>query len=258
MAYYFMVESKRGTYLPLDIKKSIYFQLIKTKYQKPNAYTLNEIDSFTMMFNNELELRKTLIAEGLLPIELCNKPLSTRYLIKGEYEKVRHDFLYQKDLEYMANPTKVTEYIMNKYYQNDFVFIQKLANNFMKYHECSSTAPEVLQAATISIREGKRHHLFEEVDKNGDLLLARLTKLLILKYHENYDGVINYQNEVNYRNLHAVVAFISNYEQKQEPIIEQMTIKEFEQNPKKQEPSTETKTRKKVITPLEGQLSFQI
>ena len=75
MAYYFMVESKRGTYLPLDIKKSIYFQLIKTKYQKPNAYTLNEIDSFTMMFNNELELRKTLIAEGLLPIELCNKPL---------------------------------------------------------------------------------------------------------------------------------------------------------------------------------------
>ena len=51
-----------------------------------------------MMFNNEQELRKVLISEGILPIELHNKPLSSRLLIKGKYEKVRHDFLYQKDM----------------------------------------------------------------------------------------------------------------------------------------------------------------
>ena len=34
MAYYFMVESKKGTYIPLEIKQSIYFQTVKTKYTK--------------------------------------------------------------------------------------------------------------------------------------------------------------------------------------------------------------------------------
>jgi len=134
MAYYFMVESKRGKYIPLEIKNSIYFQIEKTKYSKPCAYTLEEIDSFTMMFNNEQELRNVLTSEGLLPTELSNKTLSTRLLNKGEYEKVRHDFLYQKDIEYILDPSKVVEFIMKKYYENDFIFLQKFANNFSKYY----------------------------------------------------------------------------------------------------------------------------
>lgn len=259
MAYYFMVESKKGNFTPLEISNSPYFQIIDRKYNKKYAYSLDEIDSFTTMFNNEQELRNILLSEGILSQEFRNKPLSTRFLNKGDYQKVRYDFLYQKDLEYIANPTKVLEFIMQKYYQNDFIFLKKFANNFSKYYECSSTAPEVLQASISSIREGKRNSLFESIDLNGDLLVTRLVKLLILKHTENPDGTITYQNKVNYRNLHSVIAYINNYFYKQEPILE--PIKEFE-SIKKDNPQPEivvkTKTRKKVLTPLEGQFSFPI
>ena len=262
MAYYFVVESKRGQYIPLEIKKSIYFQTIKQKYKKSFAYSLDEIDSFTMMFNNEQELRDSLIKEEILSLELSTKPLSTRFLNKGQYEKVRHDFLYQKDIEYIADPSKVVELVMKKYYQNDFIFLQKFASNFSNYHECSSTAPEVLHSSATSIREGKRHYLLESNDKNGDLLVARLVKLLILKYNENPDGKINYQNEVNYRNLHSVIAFINNYHSKLEPQVKEIKTNEIDLTPKKNHPNTsghiavKTKTRKKKQTELEGQISF--
>ena len=257
MAYYFMVESKKGTYLPLEIKKSIYFQIIKTKYNKPFAYSLEEIDHFTMMFNNEQELRNILITEGILPQEFYTKPLSTRFLIKNKYEKVKYNFLYQKDIEYISDPTKIVEFIMQKYYQNDFVFLQKFANNFSKYHECSTTAPEVSQLSAISVREGKRNIHLESIDNNGDLLVARLVKLIILKHTEERDGKINYKNEPNYRNLHSVIAFINNYYQIKE---EQLIIKEFTTQPKEEtkQITVKTKTRKKSITPLDGQISFPI
>ena len=260
MAYYFMVESKKGTYIPLEIKKSIYFQIVKSKYTKPYAYTLEEIDSFTMMFNNEQELRNVLIAEGILPMEYYNKQLSSRLLQKGNYEKVRHDFLYQKDLEYTADPTKIIELITQKYHENDFVFLQKFASNFSKYYECSTTAPEVSQSSAASIREGKRYYLLESVDKNGDLLVTRLIKLLIYKHYEQNDGTIKYKDEVNYRNLHSVIAFINNYYKRKEPETEQIKINGFDnkQELKKTEPVVITKTRKKKLIQLEGQLSFTI
>lgn len=256
MAYYFMVEEKKGTYIPLEIKNSIYFQTVKTKYTKPFAYTLEEIDNFTMMFNNEKELRNVLVSEGILPMKYYNKSLSTRILQKEKYEKVRYDFLYQKDMEYVADPDKLIELIMKRYYQNDFVFLQKFASHFSKHHECSTTAPEVSQSAAASIREGKRYYLLESVDKNGDLLVTRLIKLLIFKHYEQSDGTIKYKDEINYRNLHSVIAFLNNYYKKEE----QLLIKGFEINIEhpKDIPVVSNKTKKRKLTQLDGQLSFEI
>ena len=290
MAYYLTVESKRDEFIPLEIKHSIYFQIVKTKYDKKCAYTLEEIDNFTTMFDNELELRKALIYEGILPIDLKNRKLSIRILRKGKYEKIKYDFLYQKDLEYLVNPLLVVEEIMKRYYQNDFLFLQKFAGNFSNFYECSTTAPEVLQSATISLREGRRHYLLESVDKNRDLLVTRLVKLLILKHTESFDGTINYKDEINYRNLHSVVAFINNYDKKisedkmnindqlQSGVstseeIEQLTFGQFlnqqesitsNDNVSQSENLSETiqvttKTRRrKKIEHLDGQLSFTI
>ena len=213
MAYYFTVEQKKGDYLPLNIKLSKFFQ-VNPKYKKDKAYTLQEIDLFTMMFNDEEELRKALLLERIIPSNLSTKSLSTRTLIKGTYNKVPYDFLYQKDIEYIMNPSKVIEIIMRRYYQNDFVFIKKFADYFSNHHGCTSTAPEIRQLAEISIREGKRNYHFEEIDKNGDHQVARLVKLLILKHYEMPNGYIDYKNEVNYRNLHDVIAFINNYDKK--------------------------------------------
>lgn len=251
MAYYFMVETKKGEYNPLNISSSKYFPKTTTKYKKANAYTLEEIDQFTMMFNNEQELRNALIEEGILPINLSSKPLSTRFLSKSKYNKVMYDFLYQKDIEYIAFPTKVVELIMKRHYQNDFLFIQKLANNFVKYYECSTTAPEVAQLSEASIRRGNRHPALDEIDLNGDRLVARLVKLLILKHHECPNGWIDYKSEVNYKNLHSLIAFINNYDAKNNPKKEE--IKTTSTIPK------EIKVRKKTPkkrNEIEGQISF--
>ena len=66
MAYYFMVETKKGTHKPIEISNSKYFQDYIRKFKKTFAYSLQEIDRFTMMFDNEIELRERLCEEGIL------------------------------------------------------------------------------------------------------------------------------------------------------------------------------------------------
>lgn len=274
MAYYFMVESKKGEYQPLNISKSKFFQ-VTPKFNKPCAYTLQEIDMFTMMFNDEQELRNTLVLEEILPVSLSTRQLSSRSLLKGKYNKVPHDFLYQKDIEFIADPTRVVDLIMKRYHQDDFLFIKKLANNFSSFYECSSTAPEVRQLAEKSIREGHRSHHLDEVDKNGDKLVARLVKLLILEHYEKSTGEIEYKDKVNYRNLHAIIAFINNYDKESNKKEETQTTSfkpetaklkkqtSSEETPKANSQSTlkstihvKTRSKKKKNYNIEGQISL--
>jgi len=238
MAYYFMVQPKIGTYEPIEIKNSIYFEVEKRQYVKPCAYSLSEIDSFTTRFNDEIELRDTLLSEGLLDPELGEKSLSIRFFNKNNYKKVRYDFLYQKDLKYIQNPELVIEFVMNKFHENDFLFIQKLAANFSNYHECANTATEVMHGAAHSLYNGKRHEMLDRFDLNGDLLTARLVKLIIYKYTTDFNGYTRYKEEVNYRNLHTIIAFINNYYKD------------------KTETETKPKVRSRIKTEVPGQLSF--
>ena len=238
MAYYFMVKEKKGKYKPLDISSSIYYQTTNPKYKKPYAFALDEIDSYTMMFNDESELRNALVAEGILPVGLSKKPLSIRFLNKDEYNKVMYDFLYQRDIEYIACPDKVVELILRRYYQNDFAFLAKFASNFSKYRECSTTAPD------------------------EDTMVARLVKLLILKHTEKPDGKIEYKDEVNYRNLHSVIAFINNYNEKLKSKLEGQTIIDevpflYTEAPKFVIPEKPKSRKRSKRTEIEGQLTFQ-
>lgn len=240
MAYYFMVEAKRGTYIPIEIKDSNYFNGEKKQYLKPGAYALSEIDSFTTMFEDEYQLRKTLLIEGVLNPEYQDRSLSIRLYHKNQYTKVRHDLLYQDSKKYLDNPYLVVEFVMDRFYNDDFLFIQKLAANYTSYHECANTATEVMHGAAHSVHNGTRHEMLDRFDLNGDLFVTRLVKLLIYKYTTDYSGYTLYQSEINYRNLHSIIAFINNYYKDRKDIITKPKVK----------------TRKKVDTEIEGQLSF--
>lgn len=255
MAYYFMVETKKGEYQPLNISKSKYFPVVKPKYKKENAHTLQEIDQFTTLFNDEIELRKILLEEGILPLEYALKPLSTRFLNKNEYNKVMYDFLYQKDIEYIISPTKIIETIMKEYYRNNFLFIQKLANHFSKHYECSTTAPEIARLAETSIRQGRRHRSLDELDQNKNNMVTRLIKLLILKHTEKFDGKIEYKDEINYKNLHAIIAFLNRYF---EPEQKQISLEEILPKKKEEEKNIQVKKRvRRKRQELDGQLNFE-
>ena len=213
MAYYFTVETKRGEFQSIDIKNSIYFQNINRKFKKPCAYSLDEIDNFTMMFDDEIELRERLVEEGILPLKYFDKPLSIRYSKKDEYIKVPNDFLYQKDIEFVNDPPRLVKHILRRYYDNDFLLIKRIVNKFSEHHRCKSTIPEVRQFIEISIRESKRCQFLDEIDENGDNLIIRLIKLIIIESYDDYKtGKVVYTNKLNYRNLHDLIALIRNYD----------------------------------------------
>lgn len=266
MAYYFMSEISKGKYRPIEISNSKYFQDYIRKYKKPFAYSLQEIDKFTMMFDNEIELRERLVEEGILPFHLFEKPLSIRNLNKDEYNKVPYNFLYQKDIEYVMDPTRLIEKIMRSFYDGDLLLIKKIASRFSEEYRCKTTVSEVRQHIESSIRDNKISRHFDELDENKDKLLPRLLKLIILESYDNKFGKVVYKNTVNYRNLHILIALVNYHEEtknkEEEPTeIIKRTKEKTTEEPKK--PLVKKKTigtnglGKKKYT-LEEQLKFDI
>ena len=282
MAYYFTIETKRGEFRPISISDSVYFQNTIRKYKKPCAYSLEEIDNFTMMFNNEIELRERLAQEGTLSLKYFDKPLSIRYSKKDEFIKVPNDLLYQDDIEFVADPPRLVKHILKRYYKNDFLLIKRIVNKFSEHRRCQSTLPEVRQFIEISIRDGKRYPFLDEIDENGDNLIIRLIKLIILESYDDYKtGKVIYKDKLNYRNLHDLIALIRSYDrelikqtQNEEPLftqidnqtgnkIETHSIRKNEKTENKETPEekptyvkTRTLGRKKYN--LDNQTSFEI
>ena len=246
MAYYFMVEEKRGKYLPLDITKSKYFSRLSNL---KNGATLQEIDNFTMMFYNEVEMRNLLLDEGVLSLQYYSKPLSTRIKKNNKYNKVMYDFLYQKDIEYVCDPSRLISKINDKLQMGKYRFVERFANSFANYHECSSTAPEVRKYAKESIRLGRKSRHFDELDENYDNSLVRMVKLLIYDYIQLPSGRVEYTtNKIgNYRNLHSIIAFVNNYNEKNKEVNLDNQISLFEEPVKK-------RVRKK--DEIDGQVSI--
>ena len=212
MAYYFMVEKKKGDYESLDIAKSKYF--VRMSKFKGIGCSLSEIDLFTMMFNNETEMRETLIKEEILPEIYSLKSLSIRLLKDKKYHKVMYDFLFQKDMEYVMEPKLLITRINNKLRKNDLRFIESFVKTFMNFYDCSSTAPEIYEYITSSIRNGVLSPRLFELDENSDTILIRMTKLLIYDYYQGYNGKVVYKETIKYRNLHSIIAFINYYDKK--------------------------------------------
>lgn len=230
MAYYFMVETKKGQYQELNINNSKYYPNKTKKYKKPCAYTLEEIDYFTIMFNDEQELRKALYEEGILNYNNFNKPLSVRYKVKDKFTKVPYDFLYQDSIEYIMQPEEIITEILRRYYDDDYMLINKIASTFNNFRRCSSTSPEVRQYIQETIRTGQKNKYLETIDENGDRLISRLLKLIILDSYDDYKtGKVIYKDKINYRNLHVLIALINNYDKKnKQEIKEKHEVKQEE------------------------------
>ena len=246
MSYYFMVQNKKGEYIPLDITKSACFTRMSNS--KGKNCTLNEIDVFTTMFFDENELREMLLKEGILPLEYAYKELSIRRLNKGKYIKVMYDFLYQKDIVYLMDPNRIIAKINHKLQNGDFRFIEEFTNHYYQYRDCSSTLPEVREYINKSIMQGYKDLRFNNRDENNDNALVRMLKLLIYEYHQGRNGKVIYSDKVKYANLHGIIAFTNNYEKKYQDDLEreeQLSLFKEVENSKK-------KTRKVIP----GQLGF--
>ena len=211
MAYYMMCEKKRGNYEIVDITKSNCFKKL-SKFTNGGC-DLNEIDLFTSQFYDIDELKKHLYELGLISYDDLNRELTARRKNKGKYDKVRLDFLYQKDIEYLIDPKKIIDRVWEKLENGEYRFIQKFVNNYVRHRECSSTLPDVRYYCNESIRKKELDDGFNILDENGDDLITRTIKLLIYKYDQKADGTITYTDEIVHRNLHSLICFIDHYDE---------------------------------------------
>lgn len=252
MAYYLNVDKGRSKgenrYEQLNIINCSCFPNPRVSGLIGIGVTEEEFDYFSMHFNDETELRNYLLNNGILKKEDADRTLTLRKKEKGKMLKVRHDFLYQKDIDYVFDPLKIVKRIDDKLWvEHDFRFIQKFANNYLNFRECSSTAPEVRNAISESIRNNDISNLFAARDENGDELLTRMVKLLLFKHYQTVDGkvhyMLNYGDDTlakEYRNVHSIIAFINNYERK----------KIEEENQKKEQMTMEIKQKPALVRTL--------
>ena len=259
MAYYFMVEEKKGKYKEINLNNVYGFDGSK-KYHKLGAYGLDEIDNFTMMFDDEVELRKALLSSGRLTKENACKPLSIRWKTPKNFDKVLYDFLYQKDIDYVFDPLKVLKLVTDRYRFNDLEFVRKLAAHFRNYYVCSTTASEICLYVGETIKFNVGNKYLDMRDENGDILVSRLVKLLIFKHSTNGSGRVCYSREIDYRNLHEIIAFINNYDQQIGTVEsrKKITLEDLIEESKISYSSKKTtgKVRVRKREELEGQLSF--
>ena len=103
----------------------------------------------------------------------------------------------------------------------------------------------------MAIRDHVGNRYLEERDKNNNNLVERLVKLLLLEHTELPNGYIIYKDKINYRNLHNILAFITNYLKKQDIKIDipkeeiQKNI-ETENKPVEEEFITEQRNKKRI------------
>ena len=74
MAYYLTIGNKNKI---IDLTKAKYFTKL-SNFKTPGACSLKEIDGFSIMFDNEDELKEQLFNENLLEEEDFNKSLSIK------------------------------------------------------------------------------------------------------------------------------------------------------------------------------------
>jgi len=215
MAYFLQAKTNNGGYKTLDIKKSTVFQenYISKTYKKVGGYSIQELDYFTMLFDDEQKLKNHLLISGILPYNLEKQELVIRFINKNRSNE--YSLLFADDLEYFYVPETLINFVNEKYILKDFKFLNELARYFYWYRECSSTAAELVSFSEMAINSRMIDKEFLEYDSNGDNLATRLAKLLIYKYVQSPNGNIIYQSQFNWRTLHVLIGFIKSYDKKE-------------------------------------------
>lgn len=216
MAYFLQVKTDRGNYRTLNIDELdiLKFAHISKTYKSPFAYSLQELDRFTMEFDNIEELKKYLIEKNVLPINMINQPLMIRFIQKGKSVS-NYNLLFKDDFIYFYKPKVIIDFITKKHYDCDFIFLNALAKHFHRLRQCNSTASELLNITQLAINTGNLDKSYWNVDSNGDNVSVRLVKLLMYKYDLSKNGDISYKEYFNWRTFHLLIDFINNYDSSQ-------------------------------------------
>lgn len=204
MAYYFAVETEENSYLAKNIRSSKSFGR-ENSTQKAYACTLSEIDFFTSSFKDELELKTTLLKEGIITEGDINKNLAIFLSSEKEQRLVSNVILYENNRSMLYNPKEVVEYINKMAKSLNFEFFTKLE----AIQEDNSKSKALIKTI-LSIIENKQNHQENEIGNTQ--IIDAISNLLIYEIKRNKKGIDMCSQDVNYEKLHNLIAFINDYE----------------------------------------------
>lgn len=207
MAYYFAVENPKNSYNAINIKRCRSYTHKTFTYDNAFACTLQEIDKITTTFKNEEELRLALINCYSLKVETFDKPLTIFYKEGTESRLIPESILFEESREFLEEPSKINEYIIKKYKENNLDFFKKLLNQYndslitYEINQIISTIEYNINAKNFYIKKAINEKSFDYFIKH-----------LIYNYTTDEDGLIKFSKIPNYERLHNLVVLISDYE----------------------------------------------
>lgn len=244
MAYYLTIKEKNN-YKLLDITSLEEF----TRFSnfKNNSYSLEEVDFFTSIFNNEIELKKHLYENGIISIDDIVKKIEIRIKLNGKLKKVKYDLIYKSTQKYLD-----VQYLRGQLLilQHDKDFLKKLLDYYRNSHK-----QEGLRQinALLNGYHGTDLNMFKA-------LCQFLEDEIITVEHSTGEA------KLKYKSLHDLAMFIYNYcnnkgntelDNNKKELARVTALEELKKDIIK--PKTEVHVKKKIKKPrqeLEGQTSF--
>lgn len=189
MAYYLMISNK-DEYRSIDITTLDKFT--KTSKFKGSSYSLSEIDTFTMKYTSEVELKKELYEKGIIDIDEICKDISIRRKEKDKYIKVKYGLAFKGRAKYF-DVLYLRSTILSK--QDDYDFLTKLTSYYRNSY-INNTNINILSYIS-----------YNKVNTETDKILNDFIERELYRYDTN-----NNKYKFNYKSLHDLAMFVYNYD----------------------------------------------
>lgn len=189
MAYYLMISNK-DEYKSIDITGLDTFN--KTSKYIGAAYSLSEIDTFTMKYKDEIELKKDLYESGIIDIDEICKEITIRRKEKDKYIKVKYGLAYKERTKYF-DQIYLRSTILSK--QTDYEFIAKLSSYYRNSY---------VNSININILS---FIAYNKINNEVDKVLNDFIERELYRY-DNTSG----KYKLNYKSLHDLAMFVYNYD----------------------------------------------
>jgi len=188
MAYYLTV-SRNREYKKINILSISKFE--RTSKFKNESCSLEEIDNFTSLYDDEIILKKVLYENGLIDLDDIVRELSIRFPSNGTLKKVNYGVFYKNTKKYLD-----IDYLRNVLLSlsSDNEFLKKLVTRYRNSYCNNLTVNHIRNYLIYS----------DEIDINYYLGEFFLNEIFDKDYKTG-------EAKLKYKSLHDLAMFVSNY-----------------------------------------------
>lgn len=195
MAYCLTVEGGK----PLDITKLQGFERKNSGFISPDAYSLDEIDSFTSVYADEFAFREDLYNNGIIDEDDITKDITIVMKYGGEFVKLDSGLMYRDAFEYL-DVNKLKGLILDR--TMDITFLRRL---LLKYRNSRGASSESLSLIRTILNDSYPYPM--------DLALVDFFNCEIYKREWNA-GYRRYEIKISYKALHTLAMIVYSYDNK--------------------------------------------